>query len=77
MEVIDMTPNERAELRRMTPEERAEMRRHDKALRDEVLSWKRAVSAELSALKTDEEWHAHMKKLSVSDECRALGFNVG
>jgi hypothetical protein len=69
-----MTREIRAEMRRMTPEERAEMRRHDKALADEVLSWKYAVSAELNALKTDEEWHAYMKK--ISDKWRARGLNV-
>jgi hypothetical protein len=58
----------------MSPEERAEMRRHEKELIKEILAVKRAFSAELNALKTDEEWHAYMKKLS--DECRALGYNV-
>jgi hypothetical protein len=58
----------------MTPEERAEMRRHEKKLADEVLAWKRAVSAELNALKTDEEWFAYMERSA--EECRALGFNV-
>jgi hypothetical protein len=58
----------------MTPAERAEMRRAEKEAADEVLSWKRAVSAELNALKTDEEWHAYFKQ--ISDECRAEGLNV-
>jgi hypothetical protein len=58
----------------MTPEERAEMRRHEKELADEVLSWKYAVSAELNALKTDEERHAYFQK--IRDECIADGLNV-
>jgi hypothetical protein len=58
----------------MTPEERAEMRRHEKELADEVLSWKLAVSAELNALNTDEEWHAYFKE--IGDECRARGLKV-
>jgi hypothetical protein len=58
----------------VSPEERAEMRRHEKELADEVLSWKYAVSAELNALKTDEEWFAYMEKSA--EECRALGLNV-
>jgi hypothetical protein len=69
-----MTREIRAAMRRMTPEERAEARLVEKRVREEVLATKYAVSAELNALKTDEEWHAYMEKLS--DECRALGFNV-
>jgi hypothetical protein len=58
----------------MSPEEKAEIRRAEKEARDEVLSWKLAVSAELNALKTDDEWFAYMEKSA--EECRAEGFNV-
>jgi hypothetical protein len=57
----------------MTPEERAELRRAEKAVADEVLSWKRAVSAKLNAMTTEERL-AHYKQLA--DECRANGLNV-
>jgi hypothetical protein len=69
-----MTREERAIQRRMTPEEKAEMRRAEKEVRDEVLSWKLAVSAEINALKTEEERLAYFKK--IADECRAQGLNV-
>jgi hypothetical protein len=69
-----MTREERAIQRRMTPEEKAEMRRAEKEVRVEVLSWKLAVSAEINALKTEEERLAYFKK--IADECRARGLNV-
>jgi hypothetical protein len=68
-----MTREVRAELQKMTREERAEMRRADKAMRDEVLSWKRAVSAKLNAMTTEERL-AHFEE--IADKCRAEGFNV-
>jgi hypothetical protein len=68
-----MTSDIRAMLKRMTPEERAEMRRHEKELANEVLAVKRAFSAELNAMTTEERL-AYYKK--IGDECRALGFNV-
>jgi hypothetical protein len=58
----------------MTPEARAEARLVEKRVRDEVLAVKYALSAELNALKTDEEWNAYMKK--INDKWRARGFNV-
>jgi hypothetical protein len=61
-------------MRRMTPEARAEARLVEKRVREEVLAVKYALSAELNALKTDEEWNAYMKK--INDKCRARGFNV-
>jgi hypothetical protein len=61
-------------MRRMTPEARAEARLVEKRVREEVLAIKYAVSAELNALKTDEERHAYFKQLR--DTCRARGFKV-
>jgi hypothetical protein len=49
----------------MAPEERAEMRRAEKEdARDELLSWKQAVLAELNALKTEEEWFDYFTRLA-------------
>jgi hypothetical protein len=69
-----MTSEIRAAMRRMTPEEREEARLTEKRVREETLAVKYAVSAELNALKTDEEWFAYMEESA--EECRALGFNV-
>ena len=69
-----MTSEARARLRKMTKEERAAMRRAEKETADEVLSWKPAVSAELNAMKTEEERLALYKQWA--DECRAEGYNV-
>jgi hypothetical protein len=57
----------------MSPEEKAEIRRAEKEARDEVLSWKRAVSAEMNAM-TFEERLAHHAEMA--EKCRARGFNV-
>jgi hypothetical protein len=57
----------------MTPEERTEMRRHEKALAEEVLARKRAMSAKLNAMTTEERLAYYEQ---ISDECRARGFNV-
>jgi hypothetical protein len=69
-----MTREIRTEMRRLTPEERAEARLGEKRVREEVLAVKYAFSAELNALKTDEERHAYFKQLK--EKHRALGFNV-
>ena len=69
-----MTNEIRAEFRKMTKEERAAMRRAEKEVAEEVLSWKRAVSAELNALKTKEERLAYFEESA--KRCRARGFNV-
>ena len=69
-----MTSEARARWRKMTKEERAAMRRAEKETADEVLSWKLAVSAELNALKTEEEWIAYFKE--ISDRYRARGLNI-
>jgi hypothetical protein len=68
-----MTREERAIQRRMTQEEKAEMRRHEKELRDEVLSWKLAVSARMNAM-TFEERLVHDAQFA--EKLRARGFNV-
>jgi hypothetical protein len=59
----------------MTREIRAEARLVEKRVREETLAVKMAVSAELNALKTDEERRAYYK--DVDDYCRERGFNVG
>jgi hypothetical protein len=68
-----MIHEKRAELRRITREERAEMRRAARESMQEVLSWKRAVSAEMNA-RTFEEQLAHHAKMA--EKYRAEGFNV-
>ena len=68
-----MTGEARAELRKMTREERAAMRRAEKEVAEEVLSWKRAFSAKLNAMTTEERL-AYFKELS--EKYRAKGYNV-
>jgi hypothetical protein len=68
-----MTSEERAIQRRMTPEEKAEIRRAEKEARDEVLSWKLAVSAEMNAMTFDERLAHHAK---MAEKYRTEGFNV-
>jgi hypothetical protein len=57
----------------MSPEERAEARLAENRVREEVLAVKRAFSAELNAMTTEERL-AYYKKIGA--ECRALGYNV-
>ena len=66
-----MTSEARARWRKMTKEERAAMRRAEKETADEVLSWKLAVSAELNAMKTEEERLAYYRE--IGDRYRSRG----